>query len=315
MARSRVAAVVGGVHGRRQRRHLVSTAAGAVLERHGREEDRHRRRRGHRQRDAIARQVRADRVEEEAGERKATSRGQVGRVDQDLGSASLLQIGERRALEQMLVVVLRRELAAVEVERAEAHPVARAEELEGEASLHGAPEEVRLEVAKDAVTVEPVVGRGEAPPGHGGDEVDLVEQPTRPATQDHGGGRELLQHAVGERRRPGAAPGERQDQQQLIRPGSRGGGQARPPAAPSAPRARFPVRPPCTRPRSAPRVPEPTARGAKRFRVRQLGTALSARERTITVVKSEIMLSSIISTLARRVSGTTSAGLNAVAVL
>jgi hypothetical protein len=73
-----------------------------------------------------------------------------------------------------------------------------------------------------------LVGRREAPTGHGGDEVDLVEQSTWPATQAHGGGRELLQHPVGECRGPGAAPGEGKDQQQLIGTRSRGNGRGWP---------------------------------------------------------------------------------------
>ena len=47
----------------------------------------------------------------------------------------------------------------------------------------------------------------------------------------------------------------------------------------------------------------------------QLGIILIARDRMITMVKSEIVLSIIINILARRVSGKASVGLNAVAVL
>ena len=45
------------------------------------------------------------------------------------------------------------------------------------------------------------------------------------------------------------------------------------------------------------------------------GRTLMARDTTMTSVRSEIVLSSIINILARRVSGKTSVGLNAVAVL
>ena len=45
------------------------------------------------------------------------------------------------------------------------------------------------------------------------------------------------------------------------------------------------------------------------------GSTLMARDTTMTSVRSEIVLSSIINILARRVSGKTSVGLNAVAVL
>jgi len=45
------------------------------------------------------------------------------------------------------------------------------------------------------------------------------------------------------------------------------------------------------------------------------GRTLTARAATMTSVKSEIVLSSIISIFARRVSGNTSVGLNAVAEL
>ena len=47
----------------------------------------------------------------------------------------------------------------------------------------------------------------------------------------------------------------------------------------------------------------------------QLGIILIARDRMITMVKSEIVLSIIINILARRVSGKASVGLKAVAVL
>jgi hypothetical protein len=47
----------------------------------------------------------------------------------------------------------------------------------------------------------------------------------------------------------------------------------------------------------------------------QLGIMLMARDSMITIVKSEIVLSVIISILARWVSGKASVGLNAVAVL
>lgn len=50
-------------------------------------------------------------------------------------------------------------------------------------------------------------------------------------------------------------------------------------------------------------------------RSRQLGIILIARERIMTIVKSEIVLSIIINILARRVSGKASVGLKAVAVL
>ena len=47
----------------------------------------------------------------------------------------------------------------------------------------------------------------------------------------------------------------------------------------------------------------------------ELGRILMARDRMITIVKSEIVLSIIINILARRVSGKASVGLKAVAVL
>src|ERR1700747_2780628 len=47
----------------------------------------------------------------------------------------------------------------------------------------------------------------------------------------------------------------------------------------------------------------------------ELGIMLMARDRIITIVKSEIVLSIIINILARRVIGKASVGLNAVAVL
>ena len=56
-----------------------------------------------------------------------------------------------------------------------------------------------------------------------------------------------------------------------------------------------------------------SARGADR--VFQLGIILMARDRMITMVNSEIVLSIIIIILARRVSGKASVGLKAVAVL
>ena len=46
----------------------------------------------------------------------------------------------------------------------------------------------------------------------------------------------------------------------------------------------------------------------------QVGRMLMARDRIMTIVKSEIVLSIIINILARRVSGKTSVGLNAVTV-
>ena len=120
-------------------------------------------------------------------------------------------------VEQMLVVVFRRELAPVEVERRQTHPVAGAEELQDQVSLHRTLQEACLEVPKDAIPVQPVVGGREAPTGHGGDQVDLIEGRPRSPPQHDGGGCQLLQDAVGEGRRPGAASGERQDQRQLVR--------------------------------------------------------------------------------------------------
>ena len=62
----------------------------------------------------------------------------------------------------------------------------------------------------------------------------------------------------------------------------------------------------------------PAARGLSRIKVRhrrrQLPRTLIARAPTTTIVTSEIELSSIIIIFARGVSGTTSVGLNAVAV-
>ena len=58
-------------------------------------------------------------------------------------------------------------------------------------------------------------------------------------------------------------------------------------------------------------LPKPQASDAKRH----YGRTLTARAATTTSVNSEIVLSSIISILARRVSGAASVGLNAVAVL
>ena len=179
MTRSRAAASVSPAADGRQRWLLISAVPGAVLECHGGQQDRHCRRRGHRQGNSIARQIRADGVEEESIEPEATPRRQVRRVHEDLWAVPLRQIGECRPVEQMLVVVLRRELAPVEVERRETNPVAGSEELQGQVSLHRALQEACLEVPKDAIAVQSVVGGREAPTGHGGDQVDLVEERPR----------------------------------------------------------------------------------------------------------------------------------------
>jgi len=112
-------------------------------------------------------------------------------------------------------VVLDCELGPIE-DRDHADPVVRTDQLEQQTALDVPPEEAPLELGEDAVAVQCVVGRGEAPARHRRDEVHLVEQALALTVDDDLGIPKLLKDAVGKRRRPRAAAGEGQHQEHVT---------------------------------------------------------------------------------------------------
>jgi len=87
------------------------------------------------------------------------------------------QIGVGPSFEDMLVVVIRGEVAAIIVPRQELYPVDGVEEGgTGEFALDVLLEEADLELLEDTVPKEAIISRGKAPAGNPRDHVDLVQE-------------------------------------------------------------------------------------------------------------------------------------------
>ena len=126
------------------------------------------------------------------------------------------EVAERCAAEQDLVVVLRSQFRAPPPVRRQRNPVLRRQEPGEQRALDVALQEPRLVLFEQALAVERVGERGEAAARNAGDDVDLVEQ-AGGAVADHDvGAPQLLEHAVGERRRARAATRERQHDHRIA---------------------------------------------------------------------------------------------------
>ena len=138
-------------------------------------------------------------------------------IDDDHGFFSGEQVTEGLPVEDMLVVVIRRQVAAIIVRGKELGPVDRVEERgTGEVTLDVLLQEAGLEILEDSVPKQAVVGRREAPAGNAGDPVHLVQQ--APAAAADGDRRiaKRFQDPVGKGGGSGPPAGKTEHEQQLV---------------------------------------------------------------------------------------------------
>lgn len=146
-------------------------------------------------------------------ERKAITNDDVCGIDLDERAPRRLQIRKRLMLEDLLVVETDGEIAAIERVDGHAIPAQRVEQHQQELGLQIAAQEDGLEIRKDAVAEQAIVGRGEAASGHGADHVHFIEQASLDTINDYGGVAQLLKDAVRERCRARPATGKCQEEQ------------------------------------------------------------------------------------------------------
>ena len=202
---------------REERRLLVTAGAGVVVDRHRRQHDRHARRRCRRARQPDGAQVRAQDVEHLLREVEPCAGAQVGRRRDDHRPRAALQIGERCAIEQDLVIEIRGELGAAPVRRAQRPPVNGIQGPADQLALNIALEKALLVFAEQPVAIQAVGQRGEAATGNPGDDIDRVEQPLSLAVApDHLGVSQRFEDPVRERGGARSAARERQDDDVLL---------------------------------------------------------------------------------------------------
>jgi hypothetical protein len=131
---------------------------------------------------------------------EARARAHVGRRRDDHRSVAALQVGERRAVEQDLVVEVRRQLGATPARGHQRSPVRRGGDAPEQFPLDVALQEAPFVLVEQLVAVQPVGQRGEAAAGNAGDDTHFVESADLPPP-----GRvdldlaQRLEHAVRER--------------------------------------------------------------------------------------------------------------------
>ena len=91
-------------------------------------------------------------------------------------AGTAVEVAERRAIEQDLVVQLRRELGTTPSSRRQLRPVSRTEGASNDVPLNVALQEALLVVGEQFVAVKSVRQRREAAAGHAGNHVDFIEQ-------------------------------------------------------------------------------------------------------------------------------------------
>ena len=91
------------------------------------------------------------------------------------------------------------------------------DECAAELAFDVAIEKFALEVAKDPVAMDRVIGGDDAASRHGIDDVDLIEQPPGPSADLECDVAQRLQRSIRQRRRSGAAPRERDNDQHVAR--------------------------------------------------------------------------------------------------
>ena len=189
-------------------------AAAVVVEREGREHDRHRRRGRGRARQRYGTEVRADDVERALVEDEARPGREVRRRHRDHRPLAADEIGEGRVVEQDFIVELSGELGTTPVRRRQRSPIEGTQRAGDDIALDVALQEALLVLVEQLLTVETVGQRGEAAAGDAGDDVDRVEQAHLPAPGllDLGAAKEF-EDAVRERGGARAAPRERKDDQ------------------------------------------------------------------------------------------------------
>ncbi len=141
----------------------------------------------------------------------------VGRRHEDEWAGTAIEVAERRAVEQDLVVQLRRQLGTTPSGGRELRPVRRAERPGDDVALNVALQESLLVVDEQLVPVKPVRERREAAAGDPGDDVDFVEQPYAVALRsDDLGPLQKFENAIRERGCPRAAAGKREHNEVLL---------------------------------------------------------------------------------------------------
>jgi hypothetical protein len=141
----------------------------------------------------------------------------VGGRGHDQRTFAPVEVGERRAVEEYLVIQVGRQFRAAPTRRRQIAPVQRIESAGDDCALHIALEETLLIVGEQLVTIETVGQRREAAAGYPGNHPDAIQKPGLFAIRpDNLGAPEKLEDAVREGSRPRAASGKRQDDQCLV---------------------------------------------------------------------------------------------------
>ena len=156
--------------------HHVVAGAAVIVERDGRQHDRHRRggRGGARQPEVV--EIGAQRVEDVLVEDHAGPGRDIGRRRQDQRTPAAAEIGIGRAVEEDLVVQVGRELRAPPVRRRQSCPVTRIEGAGDDLALHVALQEALLVFREQLVAVQAIGQRREAAARDPGDDADGIEQ-------------------------------------------------------------------------------------------------------------------------------------------
>jgi hypothetical protein len=209
--------ILGIGHREHPRGKLEPARAAVVVDGDRRQHQRHRRRSRGRAREPHRREVGAQHVEHRLREPDPRARRDVRRHHGDVGAGPAREVREGGAVEQDLVVQIRRHLGASPCIGGQGRPVERVERAREEGALDVALQETLLVIAEELVAVQAVGERGEAAARHAGDDVDGVDEANGVALgPDRLGPAQHLEHAVGERRRSRAAPREGEDHQRVA---------------------------------------------------------------------------------------------------
>jgi hypothetical protein len=121
------------------------------------------------------------------------------------------------ASKKMLVVKFRGHVSAIEIGRSQPSPTQRRAYPPDQLALNVLIEKFVLEISKDAVAIERVVGGRKTAARYGGDVIHLIQQSSALALPDNLGVRQLCQDAIGQGGSPCPTAGECQKYLQAVR--------------------------------------------------------------------------------------------------
>ena len=163
------------------------------------------------------RKIGAEQIELILGEFETRAQRHIAGIDRHKGTPSLRdQIAIGAMMKNLVVEIFGHQIDPAEFRRRGARQVDRGEHLAGEFSLNIPFQKPALEIAENSVAVEGVVGGSETAAGHGGNNVDFVEQaPGLSFSGDFSVG-EVLKDAIGHGGGTGAAAREGHDNQHVV---------------------------------------------------------------------------------------------------